>query len=416
MSIWKHDFFLLWQGSVVSELGNQAYVIAILLWAKQTTESGTIVGIVMFAGGITGLLMPLGGVLADRLPRVRSLVVLDCFSGLSVLVLAALFFSMPSSHPAMIPAVLVINFVRGVCTSLFHPVANALLPDLVEKRQLSNANSTLQTTLRIASLIGQGMSGLLFRLLGAPLLLLVDGVSFLISAFTELFIREPARIDRSDRQLRASIWQDLKAGFRFTGRMRGLRIYLVEASCANFFIAALFVCLPFYVEDVLGASEDWYGYLLGAMGLGAIIGGIIAGRFRQPGVFRGRVQLVCLVCLNGSLLPFSFARTPWVALAMVTVAWACAGFHQVILTTLVQTRTPQSMRGRVFGLLTMIRTGLMPISIAFFGMLIDKLEGDVTGVLFWAGAAGLAIGLCALLHPSFRWFFTGDEKEVELNL
>ncbi len=397
---------------MASALGDQAYLIAILLWAKQTTESGTIVGIVMFAGGITGLLMPLGGVLADRLPRVKSLVILDALSGICVLVLAALFFTLPDHYSVLIPAVLTINFLRGICTALFHPVTNALLPDLVDEARLLRANAMLQTTLRITTLIGQSVSGLLFRLLGAPLLLLIDGVSFLISAFTEMFIREPPREECRESRKNLSLWQDLKAGFRFTGRMRGFRAYLLEASCANFFVAALFVSLPFYVEDVLQASSDWYGYLLGAMGLGAVLGGIIAGRFRQPGAARGTIHLVCIVCLNGSLLPLALARTPWAALPMIIVGWSCAGFHQVILTTLVQKRTPQSMRGRVFGLLTMIRTGLTPISIAIFGILIDRLKGQVTGILFWAGAAGLVIGLGALFHPGFRWFFTGDEKEI----
>lgn len=67
--LWNRDFFLLWQGSVVSSLGSQAYSIALMLWAKQVTQSGTVVGLILFAGGITSLLMPWGGVLADRYSR-----------------------------------------------------------------------------------------------------------------------------------------------------------------------------------------------------------------------------------------------------------------------------------------------------------------------------------------------------------
>ena len=411
---WNRDFLLLWQGSLVSAIGGQAYLIAILLWAKRTTESGTIVGIIMFAGSITSLLMPLGGVLADRMPRVRLLVIFDCISGLVVLALAGLFLRLPSDHSAMIPAVLAINFVRGVCTALFHPVANALIPDLVPKDSLSAANSAMQTTWRTATLIGQSVSGLLFRLLGAPLLLSIDGVSFLISAITELFIREPTIPKTSIGQGKLDLLRDLNEGVRFAARIRGFRAYLIEASCANFFIAALFVCLPFYVEDVLSASSDWYGYLLGAMGFGSIVGGIAAGRFRRPGAARGTLQLACVLCINGCMLPLAFVQSPWTALILIALAWGCVGFHQVLLTTLVQKRTPAEMRGRIFSLLTMIRMGMLPIGMAIFGMVIDWQDGQVREVLYWAGAAGLAIGLVAILHPGFRWFFVGDEAEIRL--
>lgn len=411
-SIWKRDFVLLWQGAAVSEFGSQAYSIAIMLWAKETTQSGTLVGAILFAGGITSLLMPVGGVLADRFSRTALLVWLDCLGGMFVLVLAALFFAVPHNHPALLPAVLTINFLRGTCMALFHPVTTALLPDLVADGSLTTANSTLQTTFRVTSLIGQSAGGVLFRVLGAPLLLLVDGLTFLISAFSESFIREPQRTERTQGLRRISLFSDLAEGLRFTARIRGFRIYLASATCNNFFMSALFVSLPFYVEDVLRVPGDWYGYLLGATGFGAVVGAAIARWIPEPGVFRGTVQIACLMVLSSCMLVLSLVRSPWAALAVIVLAWICVGFHQVILTTLVQKRTPPMVRGRVFGLLTMIRYGLTPLGMATFGMLIDYFDGHVADVLFWAGAAGCLVDLLAVTQRDYRWFFTGDEQEV----
>jgi predicted MFS family arabinose efflux permease len=74
------------------------------------------------------------------------------------------------------------------------------------------------------------------------------------------------------------------------------------------------VSLPFYVEDVLRVSVDWYGYLLEAMGIGAVIGGAVAGRFPSPGVVgRGTIQLVCTVVTSSCLLPLPLVRSPWAA-------------------------------------------------------------------------------------------------------
>ena len=412
-SLWNRDFLLLWQGSAVSALGDQAYSIAIMLWAKQATESGTIVGLVMFAGGITGLLMPLGGVLADRLPRVRMLVLLDCLSGSCVLVLATLFATLPNNHWALIPIILAINFIRGICTALFHPVSSALMPDLVADESLTSANSSLQSADRTMALFGQSIGGILFRLLGTPLLLFVDGFSFLLSALSEAFIREPPRTELLAEKKGLHLFRDLRDGLQYTGRVRGFRLYLLGATSTNFFMAALFVSLPFFVEDVLHASVDWYGYLLGAMGLGAVIGATIARRFSVPGPHRGYLHLFCLVCLSGNMLPLSLVRSPWVAAVVLSFSWMCIGFHQVILATLVQKRTPPELRGRVFSLLTMIRSGLTPLGIACFGVLIDQLSGPVTNILFWAGSAGLAIALHNVLRRDYRWFFMGNDSVVD---
>lgn len=410
-SIWSRDFFLLWQGSVVSALGSQAYSIALMLWAKQTTESGTAVGLILFAGGISSLLMPLGGVLADRYSRRLLLVWLDGLTGLSVLALPGLFLALPADSPLLIPAVLVLNGVRGACMALFHPVSAAMVPDLVDDADLNRANSALQSAFRVTTLFGQSLGGLAFRVLGAPLLMFVDGISFLLSALSEWFIHEPPREPRPDRH-RGGVFSDMRDGLRFTGRVPGFRIYLVEAATVNFCMATIPVGLPFLVEDVYRVSVDWYGYLLASMGFGAIAGSMLAARFPEPGPVRGTIHLVSLVTMSSVMLPLSLTSTPWGALAVLMPAWIGVGFHQVVLSTLVLKRTPKELRGRVSGLLATIRSGLTPLGMAVFGVLIDVLDGQVVPLLFGTGVGGLIIITWAVLHRDYRWFFLGDEHEV----
>ncbi len=411
-TIWTRDFFLLWQGTIVSALGSQAYSIALMLWAKEATQSGTVVGAILFAGGISNLLTPLGGVLADRYSRRRLLVLLDALTGIAVLALPLLFLIFPDNSRVLIPAVLVLNFVRGTCMALFQPVAAALLPDLVDDAGLNRANAALQTAYRITALFGQSLGGVLFRILGAPLLMVVDGVSFLLSALSEWFIREVPH-PASTEQCRTSLYRDLVEGLQYTGRVPGFRIYLTEAAFANFCMASIPVGLPFLVEDVYDAAVDWYGYLLAAMGFGAIAGSLIAARFPQPGVQRGSLHIVCLIFLSSCMLPLALVSTPWGALIVIVAAWTCVGFHQVVLSTLVQKRTPKAMRGRISALLSTIRFGLTPLGMAAFGILIDVLPGHVSAILFWTGVSGLLILGWAVSHRDYRQFFLGDEAVVE---
>ena len=97
-SLWNRNFLLLYQGRGVSALGDQACLVAIMLWAKQATQSGTFVGAMLFAGGIAGLLMPLGGMLVDRYSRSRLLALLDAVSGMSVGGIAALVYFVTAQH------------------------------------------------------------------------------------------------------------------------------------------------------------------------------------------------------------------------------------------------------------------------------------------------------------------------------
>jgi predicted MFS family arabinose efflux permease len=224
-------------------------------------------------------------------------------------------------------------------------------------------------------------------------------------------IVEPPRTDLADKP-HPPILQGLREGLRYSGRVRGLRLYLLAASCANLFLTALTVSLPFYVEDVLGVSSDWFGYLMASMGLGAVIGGTIAGWFRQPGVLRGSIQMFCILGLSSCTAALAVIRSPFGALAVLLSTWVLVGFHQVALMTLIQKRTPRAMRGRIFGLMSMIRQGLTPIGLGVFGVLIDQLGGEVTGVLFWTGVAGIVTIVSAISHPDYRWFFMGDENEV----
>lgn len=431
-TLFNRNFLLLYQGGVVSALGDQANFIAVMLRAEQSTKSAGVVGMIAFAGGVAGLLNPLGGVLADRYPRAKLLALFDAISGVCVLTLAFLFRQLSTEHRLLIPAVITIAVIRGVCMALFYPVEAALMPDLVPSESLSRANSLIETSFRVTALIGQGLAGVLFRILGAPLLLFFDGITFLLSTVSELFIQEPAR--EKPPAVRAGILSELREGVRYTGRVRGFRIYLFEASCANFCLAALTVSLPFYVEDVLRfapgwyelalismgvegvlkVSTDWYGYILGAMSFGAVGGGLIAGKFHTPGPQRGLLQIACLLYFSGILAPLALVRSPIVALVMLATAWVGVGFHQVILATLVQKRTPQHLRGRVFGLMAMLRNGLTPLGLAFFGFLIDAIGRDVKPVLFWAGIAGIVVLGISMTFADYRWFFTGDEHEVPL--
>ena len=120
-----------------------------------------------------------------------------------MLSLAALLFLRADATDLIVTALFVVLIINAAASSLFGPAINASVPDLVPKNKIDNANSVLQITYSLAVFIGQGIGGTLFRIIGAPLIILFNGVSFLFSSFSELFITLPKKAGNRKRE---NIW------------------------------------------------------------------------------------------------------------------------------------------------------------------------------------------------------------------
>jgi len=375
--LWNRNFLLLWQGQTVSRLGDQAFSVAMMFWLKEATGSASLMGFLMTASALPGVLLtPFGGTFADRHSRVRILVVCDLLCGAGVLGLAAL---MGTSHAktAILAALFGVAVLGGVVRAFFMPAIAAAIPDLVPPESLAAANSANQFTVQTSMLAGQGVGGVLYRLLGAPLLFLADGLSFLFAAASEAFVKTPplpARPPAPAGQVLRAFLGDTREGFRYVWRQKGLRDFVVIAALLNFFAMPIMVLFPFYVTDYLHAGPEWYGFILAGASAGTIAGFLAAGALKLRGAARGRALVAGLV-----IGPFLFGITGFVtvklaALAVVFAAGLAMGLVNIYLITMLQLSTPSELRGRVMGLLATLGGGLMPI-----GMALGGVVGDLTG-------------------------------------
>jgi MFS family permease len=176
--LWNKDFVLLWQGQAFSQLGSQGFTIAAMFWIKHTTGSATQMGVFMMLTQLPAVLLGvIGGSVADRFPRKRIIVLCDLFCGLAVLSLALLMLFKPSWNNVFGPCIIGTSIVVAIFGAFFRPAINAVLPDLVPPEQMSKANSLYQISGQSAALLGQALGGVLYRIIGAPLLFLLDGIS-----------------------------------------------------------------------------------------------------------------------------------------------------------------------------------------------------------------------------------------------
>jgi DHA3 family macrolide efflux protein-like MFS transporter len=403
--LFNRNFFLLWQGQTVSQVGNQALVVAVMFWTMEVTGSASLMGLLT---GLTTLpavlLAPIGGTLADRYPRIRILITCDLISGLTFLVLTGIFVTGFDPH-VKLAALFVVSVLNSSVRAFFGPAVAASIPDLVFPEKLASANSVSQLSASITGFIGQGVGGVLFRFLGPTLLFLIDGLSFFYAAVSSMFIDLPhkaaasvltavgaaAAAKPSWRQVLAGFFKQTGEGLRYTWGRQGLRNFVLVAALINFFIAPVLVLLPFYVTDLLKADSKWYGFLLGAISAGTVLGFLLAGVLKLQGETRGRALVVGLATGPSILGCLGFIHHPVAALATAVLGGAVIGLVNIYLITLIQLSTPAELRGRVLGLLSTLAGGLLPLGAALGGVL-----GDLTGknIPLVYGVCG---GLCTLV-------------------
>jgi MFS family permease len=413
--LFNRHFVLLWQGQFVSSMGSQAFSIAMMFWIKHATESATLMGLIMMVSQIPAVLLgPLGGSFADRHSRRSIIIWCDLLRGLLVLSLASVMFLDPEATDLILACLFVVAVLGASLGAFFRPAIAAAIPDIVPPERLASANSMNQSSMQASVLAGQSVGGVLFRVLGAPVLFLVDGLTYLFSAVSELFITIPQKLaPPSDES--TSAFQRFKSdtvdGLRYVWRNRGLRDLIFAASLLNFFFVPIIVLLPFYVEDTLGATTDWYGFVVAAFGLGALLGYLAAGTLKLSGPRRAALVIASLIGMALTLGGLGLVSTTHAALVLMFVTGLLNGYLNINIATIIQVTTPSEIRGRVFGVMGTVSGGLAPLAMGLAGVVADMLNHNIPVIYVACGLTTALMGVLLSMSRDFRNFLAYEVKE-----
>lgn len=404
--LFNKNFTLLWQGQLISQLGTQAYMIALMFYIKHSTGSASLVGLMMMTSHIPAVILgPLAGTFADSHSRKKIIVICDLINGVVIFVLFLMVFYLESNSDIIIPALFVVALITSTVGSFFRPAISASIPDIVPADKLAAANSMNHTTLQLATFIGQGAGGVLYRVLGAPMLFLIDAVSFIFSAVSEMFITIPQNHNPSKLKGKALIskfWGETKDGFKYVNKNVGVKFLFGATAFLNFFIIPIIVLLPFYVEDTLKSTSDWFGYILSALGLGSMFGFLLAGTLKLKGKSRSYLMMLSLIVAAVALTFLGLTKSAVTAVILMFIAGLFIGFFNINVTTLLQITTPSEMRGRIFGLLGTFASGLAPISMGLTGVVTDMLDQNIPLIFIWCGGITVALSVLITFFKSFR--------------
>jgi len=416
LKLMNKNFILLWQGQLVSQIGSQAFVVALMFWTKHATGSATLMGMLMMMAMLPAVILgPIGGTFADRYPRRRIIVFSDVLNGIAVLSFAGVLYIFPGATKLILVYLFLVTIFIAVVGSFFRPAISAAIPDLVPKEKIEAANSMNQSSMQIALFIGQGLGGVLYRILGPLILVFADGLSYLFSAFSESFITIPQVIPENSNkwgELYKAFKKDTIEGFHYIWKKAGMRNLYLAAAFFNFFFAPIILLLPFYVEDFMKVKPDWYGYLLAAFGFGTIMGYLAAGIIKFSGRSRCISLIVILIAfciLFGSL---GLVKIPIIALTLILIAGFIDGIFNIIIITLLQKTTPSEIRGRVFGLLYTLSLALFPIAMGLSGIVADLVNHNIPLIYITSGVILVILSIILSLNRDFRDFLSYEQAKV----
>jgi MFS family permease len=374
--LWRHEQFLkLWAASAISDVGSQVSALALPLIAALTLgASPWQMGLLSAAGSAPVLLVGLlAGVWVDRLRRRPVLIAAD-------LGRAALLLTIPLASVAgtlRIELLYLIALLAGAFTVLFDVAHVSFVPSLVDREQLVDGNSKLEATDSVARVAGPGAGGVLVGMLGAPFAVLIDAVSFVVSALFIARIRatEPTRRPADDRGVLAEI----REGVRVVTRHPILQVLAGCSATTNLFGLMFMAVYVLYMTRDLGLTPAGVGLVFATGGVGALAGALVAepaARRFGPGPAMVWGQL--LFGLTGLAVPLA-VLVPRVALPMIVASefaqWMTVTVYYVTALSVRQAITTDRLQGRVNATMRFFGGSALPI-----GSLLGGALGGLIGL------------------------------------
>ena len=405
--LWNKNFAILWQGQLISDFGNAAFSVALGFWVLEMTKSPAmpdgnlgLMGTVMACFSLPRVVVsPFTGALADRLSRKWIIVAADFMRGLLYTAMGVTVFF----HVFPFAAIFPIAVLASICDGFFNPALSAALPDIVPQEQLTKANSARSASTSVSQLVGNAFGGVLYAALSAPRLILFNGLSFLYAALTQLFMKIPAvRRTAGKKQFLA----DMADGVKYTLSNRGLRSLLTMCFITNFFAVIGITLLTPLFKSTPGFGVERYGFMMGAMMAGAVLGMLTLSILKIKPAMRARLFNASLVITVCTVIPIGFLYNVNVIYPLSFVMGVCNAIVNMMIQTILQATVPAEHRGKVFGIVGTFSGALMPLAMAVSGFIASAV--GVRPTIVGSFVALTVIGAPFLFDRHFRAFINTD--------
>jgi MFS family permease len=358
----------------------------------QLTKSPAYLGLVGFAAGIpTWFFMLYAGVIADRVPRRTVIIITQTWMMALAFILAALTFL----HLVQPWHILVMALLLGAANAFEAPARQAFVLEMVDLPDMTNAIALNGAMFNAATAVGPAVAGVVYAILGPAWCFTINGLSFLAVIAALALMKLRPFIPKPEK---TSVVADLKEGVKYVVGHPIVRTITGLVAVVSLFGISYATLFPAWAVKILGGDAKTNGFLQASRGLGAMAGALVIaslGRFH----FRGKLLTLGTLSMPALILVFAFVR--WTPLSLMLLFGA--GMAQIFIfnlcNALVQTFSPNHLRGRVMGVYTFVFFGSMPIAALGIGATAQRF-GETAAV-----AAGAAVMLAAAM---LLWVFSPD--------
>lgn len=374
-------FRALFWGQAISQVGDYVAYLTIPLFVIQLSDANVDLALTYALEILPGVIFGfLGGVLLDRLPLRPVMIVADLARAAAFFVLGTIAIT---PEPNVMIVVFLMAFLIGTFSSVFQNGMYSLIPALVRNDQLSIANSRTATSQQVALVFGPLLAGAMADTIGVAPGLFLNGATFLLSAVSVWLVGSvPVRIAREER---GNYLEEAMHGLRYLWsepRLRASTIAAASANAAVGFLESTFVVLG---TKVVGAGEAQLGIMFMALGLGGIVGALIAPHVgRMIGL--GRTMTIGMVTFGAAFLVTVHTRFGFSVLALLFIMFVGISLVNVPLATIRQSYTPTAMMGRVITAARTIGWSTLPL-----GALLGSAIADGTDYRLVARATPLIL-------------------------
>ncbi len=389
------NFTLLWSGLLVSNVGTWMQNVAQGWLVLQLTNSPLWLGLLGLSFAVPMIVFPLfGGVVADRVNRIRLLYITQTGQMLVAFALAILTWL----NLINVWYILIGSFLSSTFLAFDNPTRQALIPDMVPRRDLLNALSLNAATYNGAALLGPALAGALLGPLGAGTLFFLNAVSY-GAVIIALMLMRAVRTHSGGQPVKVS--EALMSGLRYAWRSRLIRSLLALSALAALFGQSYRNLLPIFARDIWSGGEEGYGLLLSAAGAGALVGAF--GLASIKNVRRqGAVLITSGLIFAVTIIAFALSQSLALGIVLLFLAGVSSTVFGTIIATFIQMATPNELRGRVMSLYAITLIGLPALGALLIGSLAEAL-GGVYGAPRAVLLGALVLGIVLIGVSPFFW-------------
>lgn len=390
------NFLLVWAGQTISIFGDVVGGMALNIYILQTTGSASAMSFNMFLSLMPRLIAgPVAGVILDRTDRKKGMVVCDVIQGVTTLAVAWMLFtgSLGLVH------IYLWTVIGSVVRMYYEPATYAIIPSLVDKEAIQQANAMQSTGRSMANVFGPAVAGFAFGLFGPWIAMFLDALTFWVSAVCISAAhtrREPKGAAYSESHKSSGV-EAFREGLAFFGRNRLALYLLVMTVIINMAMLPSGIALQYHLINTLQASPELYGITWSASSAATLASSVVLVSRKRWN--RQSLMLFTGTAGMGAAMVLAAATRKAV---LIPIVWTIYGFASPLLgvavSTLYQEITPAELRGRVFSIRTTVSTALAPFSSLMVGPLLDSV-----------GSIPTLTGLGLILLATAIWIFATKE-------